>query len=381
MKIVDVATVLLNSLPNYTDRFFDTYSITSLTRSSNTVTAVTSAPHGLLVNDYISITGALLKNPIVSLTRSGSIATAVTANNHDLTEDWIQNTVSIIGANQAGYNGSHTLLSVPNRKTFTFSVDSSTVTPGTGTIFLLDDNNYLNSYNGLKPITAVPTTTSFQYAIPSGSGLAPLPYSPAYGTIIGMANYRIGAVLNFDEAQEWYFENVTSEGLGKYWIFITFGKTDASKSRFTLDDAVSNSMRGQVYRIRLITQFNVYVFAPIVKNAQTKLIEYGRELIDYMTNDLRAALVKSICRYTFPSPFAESSWSRTALVSDETENYNNSTYIHRYVFENTEDVTYPDTIPPSSNVAFRDIDFNFLNSETGDTIASAEIDLDDDPLP
>lgn len=381
MKIVDAVKLLLANLPKHTSYFFDDYTITALTRSNTTVTATTSAPHNLIVNQCISIVGAFVKNPIVSLTQENGVATAVTQNPHDLTEGW-QDEITIIGADQAGYNGDHLLLTVPNRKTFTFSVDESTISPATGTPFLLDDNSYLNGFNGFKIITSIPTATTFTYELSDEEGSPPLPYSPAYGSITGKTNHRIAGFLNYDIASQWYNEKaLNSRGLGKYWLLCVPDGAITSKSRWSDDDAVNNTTPGQVYRERLVNQFSLYVFAPLIANAGTDMFKNGREIIDTMADEILAALIKSIGRYKFPSPFYESTWSRTAFVSHAHFGYNDAFSVHRFIFENTQDVIYEDTIEPDDNVALRDLYFNYTNPLDGDVIASAYVNTDDVPLP
>jgi hypothetical protein len=71
-----------------------TLTVSSITQTSGTATATTSTTHSLLAGDY----------------------------------------VLLAGADQSGYNGTVRVLSVPTTTTFTYSVDSSTVSPATGTI-------------------------------------------------------------------------------------------------------------------------------------------------------------------------------------------------------------------------------------------------------
>lgn len=68
--------------------------------------------------------------PLTSITRTGSVAT-VTFNDHGLTTG---DRIYIQGADQAGYNGVKTVTS-STQNTFTYAVDSSTVTPATGTLY------------------------------------------------------------------------------------------------------------------------------------------------------------------------------------------------------------------------------------------------------
>lgn len=143
--------------------------ISSITRVGTTATATTAVPHGLAtgavvavtgategdynVNAVITVTGAstftytVANDPstpatgspvyatnglsITGITRSGTTATATTAVAHGLVAGDV---ARVSGADQAGYNGDVTLLDAPTTTTFTYAVDSGTVTPATGTV-------------------------------------------------------------------------------------------------------------------------------------------------------------------------------------------------------------------------------------------------------
>src|ERR1700743_633222 len=136
MKAEQILLQLFKKLPQYSPYFSTITTITSLVLNTNIVTATTANPHNLILGQSVNITWAIIKNPIVSLTQvptdeGGYIATGITQFDHDLTEDFNEN-VEIIGADQSDYNGTHPLLTVPNRRTFTFSVMGNPITPATG---------------------------------------------------------------------------------------------------------------------------------------------------------------------------------------------------------------------------------------------------------
>ena len=159
--------------------------VSSLTRSGTTATATTSAAHGYSTGQSVTISGAsqseynglftvtvtsatqftftVVENPtspatglitlsrpatqfsVTSLTRAAAssdastgstdIATAVTSAAHGYA---VNATVTISGANQAEYNGAHTVLAVPNTTSFTYRIPVNPVTPalaaGTATV-------------------------------------------------------------------------------------------------------------------------------------------------------------------------------------------------------------------------------------------------------
>lgn len=84
--------------------------------------------------DQMNVLRAATPHPLISLTRSGSTVTATTPVSHGLNSG---DTVSIFGADQAGYAGQQTITGVtPN--TFTFTIGTSPATPATGSILYVE---------------------------------------------------------------------------------------------------------------------------------------------------------------------------------------------------------------------------------------------------
>ncbi len=145
---------------------------------------------------------------ISMITRSGTTATAYCPG-HGFSAG---NTVKITGAEQSGYNGTFTVLSVPSTDTFTYTVSSSTLTtPATGVFYAVlyklrtvtnitlsgttatattsAAHGYSvgdwvriagadqSAYDGVVKILSVPSSTTFTYAV-TGS-----PITPATGSI------------------------------------------------------------------------------------------------------------------------------------------------------------------------------------------------------
>lgn len=368
MLAKDVVLQLFSQLPKYTDYFSTNISITALNLVANVVTATTAIPHGLSIGKTVNITGAVIKNPIISLTQINNIATAVTQNDHDLTEGF-NCTVNITGANQADYNGTKTLLTVPNRRTFTFKIANNPITPATGTIFLNETERTINPYNGLKIIVSVPTATTFTYAVSQSV------YSPPSGTIVAKTGLRVGGAISFDKANEWYSKQAKQD----YWLFVVLGDVTASKDRYTGDDATATTPKNTRYRERAITPVTLFIFAPSPDDT-TILGVNGREVADIMHGPVFYALCKSVLRKKFKTIFSENVWSELMFVNHGYYGYNQSYYVHQFTFESTFDITYSDTIAPDDNVAFRNIELNFQRLTDDYILATASINLDDQPL-
>jgi len=361
MKAYNIIAQLQSVLPLYTDYFSDSYDIVSLTRSENTVTAQTSIPHNLSVGDWLVIKGALTSFTLNSLTRIGTTAHGITNNPHDLTENYQEN-VNIIDADQIEYNGEHKLLTVPNRKNFTFYVEGNPATPATGDIKLIE--NIAVGYNGWHEITGVDTDT-FTYQIETE------PESPALGTITAKTRARISGAVSIDRAIQSY----TKKNTDKMWGFVVLGTAAANKDRQTYSDATFSPGKGEIYRQEIVQPFNIYVFVPTTSTIS------GRKERDQM-DDVLVALCKSLLRVKFPSGFYEVPYSGVVFSSHAFYDYVQAYYVHEFIFETSAWIVYEDTVDPDYNVAFRDIYLNYesgLNREAG-TIMLDHIDLDDEPL-
>ena len=148
MRAQDIVNQLAVRLPALVDDFTDQFSVTSLTRVGTTVTATTSAAHGLTTGRQVNITGAQTPIAVSSLTRVGIVGTMVTDAEHDITTG-AGFDVQIDGATESEFNGTFILLTAPNRRTITFQMADSGATTASGapsppiasiTIFIFADS-------------------------------------------------------------------------------------------------------------------------------------------------------------------------------------------------------------------------------------------------
>lgn len=369
MRASDVVALLQEELPKRTDLFSSSVSVISLTRSGSTVTADAATPHGRATGDYVVVKGAVELNPITSLTFADGVATAVTQNDHRLTEppdnvrkfggfyDFHYSDVS--GADQSEYNIREVVLTVPNRKTFTYPVSGTPASPATGSPAIRQDGGW----NGRFEITVIDPTT-FTYQITT------TPVSPAAGTIEAKTGLRMTSAVSGERAGRSYTEHVK----GQYWLFVVLSDVSVSKNRSILGDASTENAAQNVFRERLIEPFSVFVFAPARDSYS------GREFQDGM-EDVRGYIYNSMVGYIFESAVSEAPFSKTSPLGDRyaEELADDSTYVHQFMFERVIDVTYPDTIGPPDSVPLRDVslDQGFVQ---GTEELEAEIDLDEQPL-
>jgi hypothetical protein len=361
MIIAPVIIALQQYLPLYTSLFSNTNNISSLSYSAGIVTAVTSTPHGLSTGALVNIGGALTPNNIVSLTSEDNIATAVTEDNHDLTENWFPN-VRISGANESQYNGTFPLLTVPNRKTFTFQLNGTAPSPATGSPQLLEF--FQNGYNGYFPIIVINPFT-FTYPSTVNSSLA------AQGSIVVSSNSRISGAATLDRAIAAY----TKQPTDNMWLVLVPGATTVSNDRNVRSDAKVQLSKSDMFWERTIETMSAYVICPA-----TTSIAARRER-DLIESEVAPALFTVLCGHKFEKPYPVNPWSRMALTGHEAFEYPGSYYIHQFNFEIQSDITFNLLLLPYT-VAFRDIDLVFLknNEFESPVIMTADINLDDVPL-
>jgi hypothetical protein len=85
-----------------------------------------------VLRDEINIIRAAIPHPIVSITRVTTVATVTTPTAHGLA---VNDPVSIMGADVAGYNVTTTVASIPTSTTFTYAMANAGTTPATGSMF------------------------------------------------------------------------------------------------------------------------------------------------------------------------------------------------------------------------------------------------------
>lgn len=367
MKAIDIINRLAVFLPKHTDKLTTNVAVSSLTRSGTTVTVNTSAAHGLSIGQQANIIGAQTPLTIATLTRAGIVGTLVTDNDHDLTEnDYLRADVEISGATEAEFNGTFTILTVPNRKTVTFTMADSGATTATGTPLLLNGSSVLQSYNGLKNVATVPTTTSFTYEITDLGQ-----YSPASGTISVRTQPRISGGISVERIIDAY----TQQTQDQWWIFVVLDDVIASKSRHIDTDATDNLQKGTEFRQQIIQPFSLLAVGP----AKSEIA--GRSIRDD-AEDLFRPILQSILFSKIDSGLFVQDQNPIQFVDHGFAAYNGAFYAHLFNFQATADITFDDTVGYDDDVAFRDIVSNLtIDLGTREDALTANIDLDDVLLP
>ncbi len=361
MRASDIVSQLRTVLPTLTNRFTDELSIASIVVSGVGALVTTTVDHGITVGDFVNIINVVTPNTLTSLTASGLIATATTIDNHDLTEDRFGRgrcKVNISGANDAAYNGSHTLLTVPSRATFTYRLDTiPALSPDTGAAQLLELFPR-RGYNGRHEVVTVPSSTTFTYAISSF-----LPLIAGLGGIVRL-RYRITRAESEDSAFEVYSKKATD----KLWAFAVLRTNEASKDRNIESDAGQQKTAGADPRQNVIFKASIFVFFPATNDIR------AGEQRDLAQTEVLANIVGSIVGANLPTGLSEYVWGKVTYDGDSKRFYDRGIYVHRYDIEQTGDITFCDRVPTSLSVPFNKIDFNQLE-EKENRLATASVEL------
>lgn len=367
MKATDIIKQLQAVLPSVTDLFTGKIAISSLSYAAGIVTAV--APrHGLTTGKYANIVGATNPIAIDSITRVGTVATVVTLSDHDLTLGPIDiknggKTVDLTGATEAEFNGSFTLASVLNRRTFTITVADAGATAATGSP-LLQNGSVPPGFNGRYPVTVIDPDT-FTYPV------SQVLFATAGGAPFVKPDARISGAASVDRAVNAY----SKQNANDLWAFVVLGDVIASKNRETRSDMTDTMTRRTAWKQRMTQPFTVFVFVG------TKDDRGGLTARDLM-EDVSVALFKSLLGVKFDTGYFASNQYATTFINHGFSEYSTAFYVHEFNFELAADITFDDTVGYDFDTAFRDISLGVVpDFGTQEDPATATINLDEVPLP
>lgn len=363
MRTTDIVNQLAVRLPALVDDFTINHEVLSLTRSGTTVTVTTTAAHDLLIGNAVNIVGARTPIVITSINRVGLSATLITETDHDVTETSEFENIEIEGANESEFNGTFKLLTVPNRRTITFQVADSGPIAATGSPLLLDAENIFNTYNGLREITATPTTITFEYEITNTSL-----FTPPSGIIFAKTKPLISATVNYLRILSAY----TKQDIDKIWLFVVMGNGVAQNNRQINVDSTDNLQRTHFFNQRITQTVSLYLFIPTTNEIAARQARDRAE-------ELLLPICQSILFAKFDSLLSEPFFNPLQFNEHGFQDYNSAFYVHRYTFEQTLQMTFEDTVGPDDDVAFRDIDMT-MGLDVGTETFETAIDLDDEPL-
>lgn len=378
------------------------YTVSSMTRVGTQVTVITSVANQIVYQKdaTVEISGAnetdyngtqTLVEPkkikISSLTKSGNTITAVTEEEHG----FIVNAdfkINVWGSKEAIYNQSEIMVaSVPTTTSFTYTVEgeitspatalaqiyceaiytpytfffsttATPTTPATGTIYQLLTLN--GGYNGFYEIATTPTDDTFTYTMNLSSAI-----SPATGTITA-SSVRIGSAISAQRAADVYTEKNT----GEYWLFVIPSSEASSKNTRETTDANYRYTSGSAYEQIIIGTFDLLLFIPT-----TGSLANGDSWD--LAQDMKQYIFKSILGVSFDSDLSNNSTNITTGVSylGESPEFLDEKvfYVHRFSFELTENIQQSDIVDQNDFFAFRRVTETYLDNNEEDTGLESDI--------
>lgn len=355
MKLSEIVHQLRTLIPKYTTAFSTNIGISSISASSGTVTVETSSAHGLSVGKAVTLSSFNFNNPISSVVTDGLVHTIETQNDHDLTENWHEE-VTLSGFTDSVWNDTHTLLSVPNRKTFTIRVNSYNPTLN-GNEVLLEDRSY--GVNGQFEVLTVPDSTHFTVGDSSI-------FDGDYTDGVLSTKVEIYGVIDVERALQQYTEKSASNLV----MFVTPADAEVSQDRNARSDATATLSEGTNLRLRIIDGFMVFV---VINTTQ----DIGAvSAVDQARHVLLGPILKSLYGARFSSGLTGEGDFKTVFTGHGVAEYNRAYLAYRYDFEMPMDLISDDAVDPTLTRAFRDINYT-QNVGTGIDDMTATIDLDE----
>lgn len=311
-----IANRLRQVLCNFTNDFSDIITITNLVKNNTLITA-TATSHGLSNGDYITVKGAKRRINIQSITVVAGVATIKLAETHNLFIE-VNANITIAGCSIAGYNGEKVIKSLPDFYSIEIYSNLGNATDG---YILIDDNIF---FNGYKQITKI-NDNSFSYIVSNV-----IANNQVYGTISASKASRVQHIATSERAEAFY-KNDTS----KKWLFVILGdeRVEENGASITTDSYSTN----QQFYFKTLLEFSIFVAIPtqnsVVASAEADL---ARSYIK--------PILKSIANYKFDSSLSQQKYQPCLYLGNSPDIYNVATYIHRFDFAITGEITDDDGV-------------------------------------
>ncbi len=371
MLVKDIIYQLWAQLPRRSTKYTNTIAISSISRTASAVTVTTATAHGLLAGNGVNIVGVYIPCEIDTVTDNGDgTLTITTLSDHDLTYNAREHITVAARITGGAFDEEFNVIGVANRRTFT--IDTGTATPDAGDFL---QETFISGYNGLKPVVAVPTATTFTYAI-SGTPSNPNNVTDA----VVSARHRISGAISYELARSAYTAQTADT---KYWLFVVPEATIPSKDRQGVNDANVQRGRQSDFFHQIIEGFTLYLFVP--NKGATPAAVSGIIARDNAINE-RLPILQSVLGKQFSSDLESQGSGLSTYNGDGLWEYTGAYYVHAFNFQQVANITNQDTSIESDDHAFRDINFGITGlgvdsvDHTSPDYILGYADLDDEPL-
>lgn len=363
----DIVTHLQTYLPVFSDLFGDKLTATASV-SGSTVT-VTSTAHGVIAGQSIIVSGGQFSNSIASVTDNGDgTLRFTTSQDHDLTEPKAVNdykTLTLSGIDST-WNGAHTIVAIPNRRTFEITYPAGEPSPPNITTANLIENRAAGLI-GLQTVATVPNANTFTFEV---SGIPSLPTGAIVDIEVSKAAYVFGAE-DANRAEEIYAQY--SAGLARPMLFVIMNDCDVSKDRYALNDGVSTVTGQNLGKQTILQNFSTLVIYP----TDSEVSGFNAQNLFY--GDIYRALVSTLFGFFFTDP--DTSIRYRCVNNGHGPGQLRQAYaMHVYDWQVPSVVTFENGFLLQPDVAFRDIVSDWYNNSDDEAVLELGIDLDDEPL-
>jgi len=363
MRLNDVADQLRLLLPQYTNRFSETLSVSSITVSGSVATIVTTSPHKLTTGKSVIINGVGRKTPISDVSNDGLVFNFETGADHDQTMNWYSNPsdrttlgkIVMGGFTNTSWNGSHDLQAVPNRRNF--KLRSALPAPVlTGSEYILE-------------ISAGRMYGAFQVTVINATSFSILGNFTSGQYLGGVISKNPRVAVAIDGLDVWSRIQTPLQS-NEFAIYVLPTPVATSKDRTELSDAVSGKTRGTDFRLKILSGFSLLIIAPTHAELSAGVA------IDVCRHELRGPIYKCLAGAILDSGTSEDAKFKAIPIDDAVVNYEKAILVYSYEFQVPFEINGDDTVPPAQTSAFRDISYTLEEADG----MNAPINLDDEPL-
>ncbi len=363
MKVTQAIEQLYAKLPFLSEKFSQSVGIVDIVFSGTEATVTTDTAHGLETTDFCTITGLYAPIEIDSLVRDETVITVVTTDPHDLTANF-QETVTLSGSNESEFNGEFSIASIVSDSTFQLTTTDSGALEATGSPVLHQETGYLyNQIIGYNQVTSAVDANTFTFALTSSINAT----ISALGSVA--VGYRITGAVSFESALAMYTDNSEDE----YWAFVVSNSNIASKDRKNNSDGVYTFNQNTGYKQELNQTFTVFVFATASSHTDAYLIKDDMQ-------DIAVDLIGSLCGAKFNNGLCVGNYYANVFDTHLTQFYDKGIYVHSFIFQTTTQISDGDIFTQSTDVAFRNINFEMTpivaSLELRPDTPTLDIDLD-----
>jgi hypothetical protein len=363
MNFTQIVAKFLKDMPALTTEFSEylTPAITNIQIVARTVRVTTATAHGLISGRSVIAICGEVKNTIKEIEIDGNNAIIELNDNHDyILEDDENNAtqVEIAGNSSGAWNGTFTIIDIPDRSKITIEKPDSVLPATTG--YIWEDRSKNGS--GVVEVTKI-SDTVFSFPLDSETPNLPLTTLKSLKIVTGS---RIAGVADPERAIDLYSE--TTNFGEKPWLFIMIGDESVSKDLNAQSDAQATNSGGDDSRARLMNDIDILAIIPCVgDDAKTG----GFQAVEKATGEIKQAILDCFQGYVLDIESSDRVW-KAVYTGSQPYVYNKATYIRNYSFQISYDITSRQEVASvSESVALRKtiIDLSIGN---GNMTASVE---------